>query len=162
MQANTMVLWYHYSRHAIDGFKGHRNGSTMLNHLPKKVFLSCVYVLKLNLKLNPAICHQVKMLRVLEKARPKCAIEISSTFCGAHSVPKGSTAAQVCSHHVYFYSKNTFLHPQGKHRDPGWFSLYNRLEGNLIHSGDHRCDRETTPSSFEAEKGRSVLTSPLG
>ena len=105
MHANTMVLWYHYSRHAIDGFKGHRNGSTMLNHLPKKVFLSCVYVLKLNLKLNPAICHQVKMLRVLEKARPKCAIEISSTFCGAHSVPKGSSAAQVCSHHVYFYYK---------------------------------------------------------
>ena len=35
------------------------------------------------------------MLRVLEKARPKCPIEISSTFCGAHSVPKGSTAAEV-------------------------------------------------------------------
>jgi len=37
---------------------------------------------------------EVKMLRVLEKARPKCPIEISSTFCGAHSVPKGSTAAE--------------------------------------------------------------------
>ena len=61
-----------------------------------------------------------------------------------------------------FLLKNTFLHSQGKHRDPGWFSLYNRLEGSLIHSGDHWCDRETTPSSFEAEKGRSVLTSPLG
>merc|ERR1712198_512864 len=36
---------------------------------------------------------EVKMLRVLEKARSKCPIEISSTFCGAHSVPKGSTAA---------------------------------------------------------------------
>ena len=47
------------------------------------------------------------MLRVLEKARPKCAIEISSTFCGAHSVPKGSTAAQVCSHQVYFLLKKT-------------------------------------------------------
>ena len=35
------------------------------------------------------------MLRVLEKARSKCPIEISSTFCGAHSVPKGSTAAEV-------------------------------------------------------------------
>jgi len=37
---------------------------------------------------------EVKMLRVLEKARSKCPIEISSTFCGAHSVPKGSTAAE--------------------------------------------------------------------
>ena len=49
------------------------------------------------------------MLRVLEKARPKCAIEISSTFCGAHSVPKGSTAAQVCSHQVYFLIKKKDL-----------------------------------------------------
>ena len=100
------------------------------------------------------------MLRVLEKARPKCAIEISSTFCGAHSVPKGSTAAQVGSHQVYFYSKNTFLYPQGKHRTRvgSHYIDYNRLEGNLIHSGDHWCDRETTPSSFEAQKRRSVLT----
>jgi len=37
---------------------------------------------------------EVKMLRVLEKARCKCPIEISSTFCGAHSVPKGITAAE--------------------------------------------------------------------
>jgi len=37
---------------------------------------------------------EVKMLTVLEKARSKCPIEISSTFCGAHSVPKGSTAAE--------------------------------------------------------------------
>ena len=76
----------------------------MLNHLLKKVFLSCVDVNFFTIEeQNPDIAHQVKMLRVLEKARPKCAIEISSTFCGAHSVPKGSTAAQVCSQHVYFY-----------------------------------------------------------
>ena len=60
-------------------------------------------------ELNPVICPQVKMLRVLEKARPKCAIEISSTFCGAHSVPKGSTAAEVCSHQVYFLIKKKDL-----------------------------------------------------
>ena len=53
------------------------------------------------------------MLRVLEKARPKCAIEISSTFCGAHSVPKGSTAAQVGSDHVYFYQKTPSSIPKG-------------------------------------------------
>ena len=101
---NYTACKYHYSRHAIYGFKGHRNGSTMLNHLLKKVFLSCVDVNFFTIEeQNPDIAHQVKMLRVLEKARPKCAIEISSTFCGAHSVPKGSTAAQVCSQHVYFY-----------------------------------------------------------
>ena len=137
---NYTACKYHYSRHAIDGFKGHRNGSTMLNHLLKKVFLSCVNVnIFTSEEQNPDIAHQVKMLRVLEKARLKCAIEISSTFCGAHSVPKGSTAAQVGSHQVYFYSKNTFLYPQGKHRTRvgSHYIDYNRLEGNLIHSGDH-------------------------
>ncbi|PFX29485.1 putative imidazolonepropionase [Stylophora pistillata] len=34
---------------------------------------------------------EMKMLRVLEKAKKELPIEISSTFCGAHSVPKGST-----------------------------------------------------------------------
>ena len=33
---------------------------------------------------------EVKMLRVLEKAKHLQPVEISSTFCGAHSVPKGS------------------------------------------------------------------------
>jgi len=37
---------------------------------------------------------EIKMLRVLEKARPVVPIEISSTFCGAHSVPKGKTALE--------------------------------------------------------------------
>ena len=104
------------------------------------------------------------MLRVLEKARPKCAIEISSTFCGAHSVPKGSTAAQVGSHQVYFYlKKHLTLCPREAQRPRvvSHYIDYNRLEGNLIHSGDNWCDRKTTPSSFEAQKGRSVLTSPL-
>ena len=32
--------------------------------------------------------NEVKMLRVLEKAKKNLPIEISSTFCGAHSVPK--------------------------------------------------------------------------
>ena len=31
---------------------------------------------------------EVKMLRVLEKAARRLPIEISGTFCGAHSVPK--------------------------------------------------------------------------
>lgn len=37
---------------------------------------------------------EVKMLRVLHQARPLCPIEVSPTFCGAHSVPKGVTAAE--------------------------------------------------------------------
>ena len=81
----------------------------MLNHLLKKLFLSCVDVnFFTSEELNPDICNQVKMLRVLEKARPKCAIEISSTFCGAHSVPKGSTAAQVCSHYIIDLKATSF------------------------------------------------------
>lgn len=31
---------------------------------------------------------EIKMLRVLEAAKKRSAVEISSTFCGAHSVPK--------------------------------------------------------------------------
>ena len=31
---------------------------------------------------------EMKMLQVLEKAKKELPIEISSTFCGAHSVPK--------------------------------------------------------------------------
>lgn len=38
--------------------------------------------------------NEMKMLRVLEAARQKSAVEISSTFCGAHSVPKGSSAEE--------------------------------------------------------------------
>ena len=34
---------------------------------------------------------EVKMLRVLDSAREIVPIEISSTFCGAHAVPKGET-----------------------------------------------------------------------
>ncbi|PIK37027.1 putative imidazolonepropionase [Apostichopus japonicus] len=36
--------------------------------------------------------NELKMLRVLERARKEVPIEISSTFCGAHAVPKGKTA----------------------------------------------------------------------
>jgi len=35
--------------------------------------------------------NEIKMLRVLELAKAEGNIEISSTFCGAHSVPRGST-----------------------------------------------------------------------
>merc|ERR1719483_2776 len=37
---------------------------------------------------------EVKMLRVLKQAKSKVKIEISPTFCGAHSVPKGGTQQQ--------------------------------------------------------------------
>ena len=36
--------------------------------------------------------NEVKMLRVLERARKIVPIEISSTFCGGHAVPKGGNA----------------------------------------------------------------------
>ena len=79
------------------------------------------------------ILLQVKMLRVLEKARSKCPIEISSTFCGAHSVPKGSTAAE-----VQLSSESTM--------------------SMSLSPGNQRCDRETAAGSFEAQGGRSPLT----
>ncbi|MBN3271802.1 HUTI imidazolonepropionase, partial [Polyodon spathula] len=37
---------------------------------------------------------EVKMLSVIEQARKDLPIGISSTYCGAHSVPKGKTAAE--------------------------------------------------------------------
>ena len=37
---------------------------------------------------------ELKMLRVLEAARPVLPIEISSTFCGAHAVPRGENCLQ--------------------------------------------------------------------
>ncbi|XP_064097376.1 probable imidazolonepropionase [Macrobrachium nipponense] len=37
---------------------------------------------------------ELKMLRVLEKARSFVPITVSSTFCGAHSVPRGLTAEE--------------------------------------------------------------------
>ncbi|MGH0136897.1 UNVERIFIED_CONTAM: hypothetical protein FKN15_036739 [Acipenser sinensis] len=37
---------------------------------------------------------EVKMLSVIERARKDLPIGISSTYCGAHSVPKGKTAAE--------------------------------------------------------------------
>merc|ERR1712002_745117 len=35
---------------------------------------------------------EIKMLKVIEKAKARQSVEISSTFCGAHAIPKGSTA----------------------------------------------------------------------
>ncbi|XP_071491307.1 probable imidazolonepropionase [Diadema antillarum] len=37
---------------------------------------------------------EVKMLRVLERARRELPIEISSTYCGAHAIPKGMTVEE--------------------------------------------------------------------
>ncbi|GFU55985.1 probable imidazolonepropionase [Trichonephila clavipes] len=37
---------------------------------------------------------EIKMLRVLERAKKESPIEISSTFCGAHAVPKHLTSSQ--------------------------------------------------------------------
>lgn len=37
---------------------------------------------------------ELKMLRVLERARPLAPLTISSTFCGAHSVPRGLSAGE--------------------------------------------------------------------
>ncbi|RUS88362.1 hypothetical protein EGW08_003874 [Elysia chlorotica] len=38
--------------------------------------------------------NEVKMLRVIEEARKVVPMEISSTYCGAHAVPKEKTSAQ--------------------------------------------------------------------
>ncbi|XP_037779853.1 probable imidazolonepropionase isoform X2 [Penaeus monodon] len=38
------------------------------------------------------VSTELKMLRALERARPLASLTISSTFCGAHSVPRGMTA----------------------------------------------------------------------
>eukprot|EP00057_Strongylocentrotus_purpuratus_P034859 XP_796824.3 PREDICTED: probable imidazolonepropionase [Strongylocentrotus purpuratus] len=37
---------------------------------------------------------EIKMLRVLERAKRELPIEISSTYCGAHAVPKGMTVEE--------------------------------------------------------------------
>nr|KAG5697100.1 hypothetical protein BaRGS_002016 [Batillaria attramentaria] len=37
---------------------------------------------------------EVKMLRVIERARRTLPIDISSTFCGAHAIPRGQTAEE--------------------------------------------------------------------
>jgi len=41
---------------------------------------------------------EMKMLRVLEAAKSLVAIEISSTFCGAHAVPRGSDMNKAAEH----------------------------------------------------------------
>ncbi|XP_076448422.1 putative imidazolonepropionase [Babylonia areolata] len=40
---------------------------------------------------------EVKMLRVIERARRSLPVDISCTYCAAHAVPKGSTADQATS-----------------------------------------------------------------
>ncbi|XP_028414426.1 probable imidazolonepropionase [Dendronephthya gigantea] len=41
--------------------------------------------------------NEIKMLKVLERANKEGPIEISSTFCGAHAVPRGLTASEATS-----------------------------------------------------------------
>ncbi|XP_029457437.1 probable imidazolonepropionase isoform X2 [Rhinatrema bivittatum] len=41
-----------------------------------------------------ALDTELKMLRVIERARRELDIGVSSTYCGAHSVPKGKTALE--------------------------------------------------------------------
>lgn len=47
---------------------------------------------------------ELKMLRVIERARRQVALGISATYCGAHSVPKGKTAIEaaddIVNHHL--------------------------------------------------------------
>ena len=50
---------------------------------------------------------EMKMLRVIEKAKKELPIEISSTFCGAHSVPKYVLGTRHFS--WPFYDLHTFL-----------------------------------------------------
>ncbi|XP_053402939.1 probable imidazolonepropionase isoform X2 [Mercenaria mercenaria] len=40
------------------------------------------------------VATEVKMLRVIERAKREMAIGVSSTYCGAHAVPKDSTAEE--------------------------------------------------------------------
>ena len=46
---------------------------------------------------------EMKMLRVIEKARkdPEVFVDISSTYCGGHSVPKGKVLGTTISFLVY-------------------------------------------------------------
>nr|XP_060633273.1 probable imidazolonepropionase [Anolis sagrei ordinatus]XP_060633274.1 probable imidazolonepropionase [Anolis sagrei ordinatus] len=46
---------------------------------------------------------EIKMLRVIERARRELDIGISSTYCGAHSVPKGKTATEVADDIINFH-----------------------------------------------------------
>ncbi|XP_066489928.1 probable imidazolonepropionase [Tiliqua scincoides] len=46
---------------------------------------------------------EIKMLRVIERARLELDIGISSTYCGAHSVPKGKTAAEATDDIISFH-----------------------------------------------------------
>lgn len=39
------------------------------------------------------IDHELKMLRVIHQTKQTHAMDIVANYCGAHSIPKGSTAA---------------------------------------------------------------------
>jgi len=39
--------------------------------------------------------NEMKMLQVLERAKKELPIDISSTFCGAHAVPRSETCHQL-------------------------------------------------------------------
>ncbi|XP_076015861.1 putative imidazolonepropionase [Genypterus blacodes] len=40
------------------------------------------------------LCTELKMLQVIEEARSSMAINVSSTYCGAHAVPRGKTMSE--------------------------------------------------------------------
>ncbi len=44
---------------------------------------------------------ELKMLRVLQRAREESRLEISGTYCGAHAVPKGASAAEAMDNVIY-------------------------------------------------------------
>ncbi|XP_042324541.1 probable imidazolonepropionase [Sceloporus undulatus] len=46
---------------------------------------------------------EIKMLRVIERAKQELDIGISSTYCGAHSVPKGKTATEAADDIINFH-----------------------------------------------------------
>ncbi|XP_053107238.1 probable imidazolonepropionase [Hemicordylus capensis] len=46
---------------------------------------------------------EIKMLRVIERARREFDMGISSTYCGAHSVPKGKTAIEATDDIISFH-----------------------------------------------------------
>uniref|UniRef100_A0A6J0VKD4 Probable imidazolonepropionase n=1 Tax=Pogona vitticeps TaxID=103695 RepID=A0A6J0VKD4_9SAUR len=46
---------------------------------------------------------EIKMLRVIERARQELDIGISSTYCGAHSVPKGKNATEAADDIINFH-----------------------------------------------------------
>lgn len=58
--------------------------------------------------------NEMKMLRVLERARRELPIDVSSTFCGAHAVPKSLITFFSLSIFFLFSYKSNFVRYRGK------------------------------------------------